>query len=91
MARRQINTLTAARKELSLDDLHFIGQLADFFQAAVDRHPDMVVEDFFGKYLKRLCDLVDTGINQGPSTSQMLQFYKDQAESLADRITGPKG
>lgn len=91
MARRQLNQLTAARKELDLDDLRFIGQLADFFQAAIDKHPNLVVEDFFGKYLQRSCALVDSGTNQGSSTANMLQFYKDKADSLADRITGPKG
>lgn len=91
MARRQLNTLTAARKELSIDDLRFIGQLADFFQIVIDKHPNLVVEDFFGKYMRQSCALVDTGINPGSSTESMLQFYKYQADSLAERIVGPKG
>lgn len=88
--RRNLNTLTAARRELTLDDLRMIGELADFLVAAIERHPNMVTEEFFSPWMRTMCSEVDVGTRPiGSSTQQMLDFYKDQAGALADRIAGP--
>lgn len=84
--RTQLNTLTAARKALTLDDLRFIGDLAKFFEVMLQKHPAEVVEHFFDAWLRAKCIEVDEGIRQGSSTKAMLDFYGIMAEGLRTRI-----
>lgn len=85
---RNLNTLTTARKELGLDELRFIGESLDFLVAAIERHPNLVQEEFFSAWMRKTCGETDAGIRQGSTTEQMLSHYKDLAASMADRIVG---
>lgn len=84
--RTQLNTLTAARRALCLDDLRMISDLTKFLEVMIAEHPEEVVEHFFGSWLRATCIEVDEGTRKGSSTANMLKFYADQADGLRHRI-----
>lgn len=89
MIKREMPTLTQARKELAFDDLRTIGLLADFFCEMLDNHPDEVVEHFFSGWMRETCKEVDEGRRIGSGTQSMLEFYRQQSEGIAIRLSGP--
>lgn len=85
--RHELNTLIAARRALDLDDLRFIGQLADFLITMIDEAPSEVTQHFFTAWMRAQCAEVDDGTRpRGSSTQQMLDYYKMVAEDLRDRV-----
>lgn len=86
--RTQLNTLTAARKALTLDDVRLIGQLAQFLETMIAEHPEEVKEHFFSAWMRATCEEVEDGTRKVGSTSaQMLEFYLTMVEGLHHRIT----
>lgn len=85
--RTELNTLTAARKALTIDDVRFVGQLAKFMETMIAEHPAEVVEHFFSAWMRATCIEVDEGTRLlGSSTQHMLDFYATMAEGLRVRI-----
>lgn len=87
--RREFNTLTAARKQLTMDEQRTIGLNADAVIQLINEHPEIAAKVLFSKWMKDTCAEVDRGERQGSGTQAMLDFYKMQAEGVAHRICGP--
>lgn len=86
-SRTQLNTLTAARKALTLDDLTTIRMMARFLETMIAEHPAEVVEHMFSSWMRATCIEAEEGTRKGSTTAQMLEFYSDMAEGLRQRIT----
>lgn len=84
----QLNTLTAARKALTLDDLRLINDMTKFLKTMITEHPQEVVDHFFTPWMRATCAEVDDGTRPlGSSTAAMLEFYSMMAEGLRARLT----
>jgi hypothetical protein len=90
---RELKTQTAARKELGLDEMREIGKYADFFALMCETHPELVREYYMSTFAKVRCEQAelpktDENYRKGMSFAAQMQWYKENAEMLADRITG---
>lgn len=92
---RELKTQTAARKELGLNEMREIGKYVDFFVLMCEKHPELVQEHAMSVYAIERCkqaELPETDENyrKGLTFAAQMQWYRENAEMLADRITGEK-
>ena len=88
--RRSPPTLGAARKELQYDTMRELGRYADFFAKMCREHPELIKEHVVGAFVTSRTEEVEAGGRRGMNWAELMEWYAEQAESIADRIAGPK-